>query len=93
MNMLIRLLMISSLAVAGGCGTAIKEGAGKAFGPEGNVTPLQPPTLSQSYPLREYSRFELGEFTNDLASQLPLIAGSPALFARTLILNCVGMTK
>ncbi|MCE5326952.1 MAG: hypothetical protein LLG01_11120 [Planctomycetaceae bacterium] len=66
------LVMIAiSLAALSGCGTAISEGAGKAFGPEGVVVPIHPSTLSTAEPLREYSRFELGTFTNDIAGQLP----------------------
>ena len=60
-----------SLAAAGGCGIAIQEGAGKALGPAGAVVPIQPPTLSIAQPLREYSRFEVGEFANEIGLQLP----------------------
>ncbi|MCE5279838.1 MAG: hypothetical protein ABFD92_03510 [Planctomycetaceae bacterium] len=59
------------VALSAGCGTAISEGAGQAFGPKGEVTPLQPVTLGSSLPLQEYSQFELGEFHNDVGGHLP----------------------
>ncbi len=83
-------VMIVAIAgiLAGGCtGTAIKEGVGLAFGAKGSVTSLtgSPPSPAVR-PLRPYQRFELSNFTDDMAGLVPpeLFRRLPAAFRKAM---------
>lgn len=74
--------LVGLLALVGGCGTAIGEGAALAMGAKGEPTTIQ----AVSANLGVYQRFELGTITDDMGGKVPreLLTLLPGAFAKEL---------
>ncbi len=74
--------LVGLVAMIGGCGTAIGEGAALAMGAKGSPTPIK----AVSTNLGIYQRFELGTITDDMAGKVPrqLFTLLPGAFAEEL---------
>ncbi|MHC4294695.1 MAG: hypothetical protein ACYSTL_03825 [Planctomycetota bacterium] len=66
------MLPVVLAVVASGCTRAIKEGVGVARGAKGLYAPIQMVSAEKAVrPLGEYTRFELGEITDDFGGKVP----------------------
>ncbi|MFW6132688.1 MAG: hypothetical protein ACOC8F_02235 [Planctomycetota bacterium] len=65
------LVLASGLLTAGGCSTGIKEGVGLVRGAKGVHAVIDPMPDAAARPLGQYTRFELGEFTDDFGGRAP----------------------
>ncbi|MCD4699220.1 MAG: hypothetical protein K8R91_01430 [Phycisphaerae bacterium] len=74
--------LVGLVALIGGCGTAIGEGAALALGASGSATPIQ----EVSADLGVYQRFELGTITDDMGGKVPpgLFTALPGELAKEL---------
>ena len=71
---LVTLITCLAAVVLAGCGgtTVIKEGVAVAMGAKGSYLSIQPMAASgDQRPLREYTRFELGRISDDIAGAVP----------------------
>ncbi|MCK4603048.1 MAG: hypothetical protein KAU28_11315 [Phycisphaerae bacterium] len=66
------IVAITAILAVQGCTRAIKETVGMARGAKGLYTPIQPvDPVKEARPLGEYTRFELGEITDDFGGKVP----------------------
>ncbi|MBS3733819.1 MAG: hypothetical protein KGY99_02725 [Phycisphaerae bacterium] len=65
------LALVAGLLVTGGCGTGIREGVGLVRGAKGVHAVIDPMPDAAARPLGQYTRFELGEFTDDFGGRTP----------------------
>jgi len=90
------LAMAVTFTATGCLGRAIKEGVGVARGAKGIYAPIRAVAPDkESRPLGEYTRFELGEFTDDFGGKTPgeLLALLPAAFEEQLAAkNLLGLS-
>lgn len=88
MKQVLSLLIVAVVGMCSlGCGRAIGEAAEFAMGPKGIYVPLISPAREGSWPLAEYTRFELEPFTDDFGGRTPveLLRVLPVKFQEELI--------
>jgi len=82
-------IVLSSLLMLNGClGRAISESVGAFRGASGTYVPIRPLSADKdARPLGEYTKFELGEFTNTIGANAPAELWSylPSFFEQQIL--------